>query len=421
MPHWPKILRTNYKDIDLVNIKALLDRLGNPERKIKNVVHVAGTNGKGSTIAFLHAILIAAGYKVNKYISPHLIRFNERITLMNKEVEDNILYSALEECRNKADGLDLTFFEATTAAAFLLFSNADADISFIETGMGGRLDATNVICNPLISVITPISYDHCEYLGSTLISIAKEKAGIIKKNSKCVISWQEREVKDFLIKKAEELCSQSHVFGRDWNLRKNEQGFSYIDSEELNLPKPSLVGIHQTLNAATAIATTKKLNFSISNNQMVEGIKNAYWPARMQRITKGVLYAMLPESYELWLDGAHNPSGAQMVAATLLNMAKMKTIMINGRSKGRDIKGFLVHFKDIIELLYAVKVQWEPMSEDPEKIVDVAKEIGFKASVMPSIKDALNECIKLHGNTPVRILVVGSLYFAGDVMTANQE
>lgn len=419
MPHWPKPYGKKIIDLRLERIKAILKNLGNPHNKLPPVIHVAGTNGKGSTIAFLKSILEASGLKVHVYTSPHIYRFNERIILAGQEINDSYLYELCEETRIATKDLQVTFFEGTTAVAFLAFSRVDADVVLIETGLGGRLDATNIIDNPIATIITPISYDHMEYLGTTLLEIANEKAGIIKRDSPCIISWQVNEVKAFLKKKCSEINSQPFVCTEDWHFEKSDEGFSYFDKVKIELPNPSLVGIHQIINASTAIATLQaQKHFKIAEQNIIYGITQAVWPARMQQIKSGRLYSMLPESCELWVDGAHNPAGAEMLAATLSTLEPKVTFMINGRTQNRDIESFLIYFTNSIKKLYCVPVQSEPLSEKPEVIHEVAKKLGIKSTICSSLLDGISCCID-NEKKPFRIIVCGSLYLASDLLAIN--
>ena len=425
LPHWP--VPHGSKDIvlGLDRVKALLERLGSPEEKLPPVIHVAGTNGKGSTIAYLKAILEHAGYKVHRYTSPHIRQFNERIVLAGKEITDDYLSQVIEETRLAAGDLQTTFFEGSTAAAFLAFSRVKADVLLLETGLGGRLDATNVIGNPRLTVITPISEDHTEYLGNTISAIAYEKAGIIKPKVPCVISWQLKEAQEVLLKKCAEVNAPNYSFDQHWNFEKTTSGFNFIDhvnEEIIPLPDPLLIGIHQIINAATAVATVKLLDdFDISYENICYGLTNTFWPARMQMIKHGVLRDMLPSDWELWVDGAHNNGGAQMLAATIESLWHDKpTYLINGRTGNRDIKSFLAYFKDKVKLVCGVKVRSEPLGELAVNIVNGAKEIGLEAYECDSLPDAI-KFIMQKSNQPSRILVCGSLYLAADVALANKQ
>ena len=424
MPHWPKPFGKNFIDLKLERVKTLLNRVGNPERKLPPVIHVAGTNGKGSTIAFLRTMLNVAGYKVHQYTSPHIIRFNERVIIADKEITDQQLFEVIEECRVCAEDLKLTFFEATTVATFLAFSRYPADIVLLETGLGGRLDATNVVENVILSIITPISYDHMEFLGNSLLEIANEKAGIIKPNSKCVISWQEHEVLNLLIERCKERKCQSYAWQKDWNFAKIDNGFSFVDlskDEKLHFPMPSLKGIHQIVNASTAIAGIKLIStdFYVNDTHIKQALVKTYWSARMEKIQSGVLFSLLTKECELWLDGAHNTFGAEMLSATLDTLPLMPTFLINGRTKDRDIEGFLMCFIGKVEHVVAIPVEYEPLSENPEKIKQIAEKIGFNATVSNSLTEAVQKCLKLAKGEAIRILICGSLYLAGDVMDAT--
>lgn len=425
MPHWPIPMVKNNIMLGLDRVVDLLSRLSNPHHKLPPVIHVAGTNGKGSTIAYLKAIFEDMGLKVHTYISPHLIRFNERIVLAGNEITDNFLYEIMEETRLASIGLHTTFFEATTAAAFLAFSKVRADVLLLEVGMGGRMDATNVIDNPLLSIITPISFDHVEFLGQTLAKIANEKAGIIKPNKPAIISWQMQEAMNVFINKSIIENSETYACGINWNFEVNEAvGFifhDYATNQKTHFPNPSLFGLHQIVNAANVVAACRKLNkyFPIKDDNIINGLKNATWPARMQKIKSGRLFDMLPQGFELWLDGAHNTGGAQMIAATIGNLWQDKPLyIINGRTGERDIKGFLEYFKDIATLVCGIKVLSEPKGETAENIANAANELGFESYACGSIEDAISLIITK--SQTGRILVVGSLYLAGDILLANK-
>jgi dihydrofolate synthase/folylpolyglutamate synthase len=427
LPHWP--IPYGHKPImfGLERVLALLEKLGNPHKKLPPVIHITGTNGKGSTLAYLKYIFEDADYKVHRYISPHLINFNERICLAGEDISDDFLYEIMEETRIAAgDIIETTFFEAITAAAFLAFSKVPADVLLLEVGMGGRLDATNVIDDPILSIITTISYDHTEYLGKELSQIAYEKAGIIKPNCPTVIGWQTQEAFNVLEKKCSEVNSPFYACKHHWDLEPTNNGFNFMDFElnkNVPFPKPNLFGIHQYLNAAVAVASAYCLqDFKLTYNNIANGISKAFWPARMQRINNGVLYNLLPDKWELWLDGAHNNNGAEMVAATAKsewNDGK-PLVIINGRTGDRDIKTFLSFFQDIASFICGVKVRTEPKGESAENIANGAKEMGFEAYACDSLIDAI-ALIKSKFSTPVRILICGSLYLAGDVLLANKQ
>ena len=423
MPHWPVPNLKNPIVLGLERMEALLERLGNPHLKVPPVVHIAGTNGKGSTLAFIKAIMEDAGYIVHRYTSPHLVNFNERISIAGSDISDDALHILLEEVRSHCDGLEATFFEITTAAAFLAFSRTKADVLLLETGMGGRLDATNVVANPIQSIITPISYDHIEFLGDTIEKIAFEKAGIIKQGVDTIISWQESPAKGVLEQATLEKHASPYMCSTDWNFQVVDDSFIFQDSaHSIALPQPNLFGLHQILNAATAVASAIKLrtHFKISDSNIRHGITHAIWPARLQNITNGVLASMLPSGYELWLDGAHNAHGAQMLCATIEHKWHDKPLyIINGRTGDRDIKGFLQYFKPFAKAVYGVRVQTEPKAEKAENIVNAALELCFDAHTASNIKDAISQILS-ESKSPCRILVCGSLYLAGDLLIANR-
>ncbi|MBQ4875409.1 MAG: bifunctional folylpolyglutamate synthase/dihydrofolate synthase [Rickettsiaceae bacterium H1] len=421
MPHWPKPLGKRPIKYNLENVSKLLKRLDHPEKKIPPVIHVAGTNGKGSTIAFMKRVLIESGYKVHVYISPHLVYFNERITLANDCISSPYLYDILEECRYVSSDMEVTFFEGTTAAAFLAFSKVKADVVLIETGMGGRLDATNVIQKPLLTVITPISLDHQECLGNSIELIAAEKAGIIKRDSTCIISEQEELARKVLESYA--IKRRSHVYrkGFEWNcMKQNNQMIFESAQEEIELPLPSLEGEHQIINAGTAIAAltilAKKYNYEIDYRDMVGGITDTKWPARLEKITSGKLADLLPEAFEIFFDGAHNIAGAKAIA----NWAKKQNkeiYLIVGMTKDRDTQSFLMLLKPIIKFLFCVCVQSEPRSQTARSIHLSATKIGINAKECESLTSAFNEIKNLAKEGIV--LICGSLFLAGDVLKQN--
>ena len=433
MPHWPIPRGNRDFNLGLERIELLLDKLGNPHRNLPPVIHVAGTNGKGSTVAYLQAIFEAAGYSVHKYISPHLRYFNERITLNGSFINTDFITQLAEECRivSEENDISITFFEGITAIAFLAFSRIPADILLLEVGMGGRFDATNVIENAICSIITSISYDHMEFLGDTLQKIAFEKAGILKRSGLGIFSWQPSEVMDVLRSHADKVACKQYACGYEWSFNTCDDGSFNITFEDqiITLPPPSLVGIHQYINASTAGVAALKLmpHFHKLNLENIRhGISTASWPARMERITQGVLSTLLPENFELWLDGAHNEAGAQMLAANLeLLQPEAVLYMIHGRTIHRDMKIFLRHFVDCIELISSIEIMGEPDSEDPHRIQAACHELGINAIVSDTIIDSVKDIVSYHlshfgGSVAARIAICGSVFLAGDVMLANK-
>jgi dihydrofolate synthase/folylpolyglutamate synthase len=423
MPHWPIPYGKRPIDLGLERIKELLARLGNPHKKLPPVVHVAGTNGKGSTIAFLKSILEAAGYRVHRYISPHLTQFNERICLAGNNISDEYLYEICEETRLAASDLQTTFFEGTTAAAFLAFARTPADIVLLETGMGGRLDATNVIDKPAATVITPIGFDHTEYLGETLAQIAAEKAGIIKAGVPCIISWQHDEAYKTLESRCHQLQAPIFAHAKQWDFRHHSKDtFLWSDGDKtFEFPLPALQGAHQMINASAAIACLQWLpaEFQFKLEDIANGLIKAKWPARLERIETGVLARKLPPGWELWLDGAHNVQAAEIMASIVDSWDDKPLILINGRTAERDIAGFLKYFQGKASHVIGVTVQSEPRAEKGELISQVAHELGFTTASFDFIDDAVQHAISL-GYDQARILACGSLYLAGDILLANK-
>jgi len=414
-------------DLSLGRIEKLLDRLGNPERKLPPTIHVAGTNGKGSTVAFLRAILEAAGKGVHVYTSPSLVRFHERIRLAQKGgsriVDDERLLKALSAAEKMNDGDEITFFEITTAAALLLFAQESADILLLETGLGGRLDATNVIEKPLASVITPISIDHTEHLGLTLEAIAGEKAGILKRGAPAIIARQEAGPLKVLERTAAKLRIKTFISGEQWNAHEERSRLVYSDEDGLlDLPRPRLIGRHQIENAGTAIATLRVLgDLKIPAAAFEQGISRADWPARMQRLGTGKLIGLLPQGAELWLDGGHNVAGAMAVTASLAELEERvprPLILVAGMLATKDSEGFLACFKGLARELFAVPVPGET-SRKPEEIAAAAEIAGLKGTATAGVEDALKKIAALPLEAPPRVLITGSLYLAGEVLALN--
>lgn len=430
MPHWPTLLGEKPINYGLERIEALMEALGNPQLTLPPVLHVAGTNGKGSTLAFLQAILEAAGYKVHRYTSPHLLQFNERIVLAGEPISNDYLYEIMEECRIAAEKADIpvTFFEGTTAGAFLAFSRIEADIVLLETGLGGRLDATNIVPQPVLTIITPIAMDHMEYLGPELPIIAGEKAGIIKQHVPCVVSLQAEAAMQVLEQKAAAMQTELIALGYDWDVEPLEDESFMFHSKEADskhFPAPGLAGAHQYVNAATAIAAIKALrDFDVTDKQISQGLLDVEWPARLQRLKTGALASQLPEKWELWLDGAHNDAAAHVLGCTLEDWQKqrpMNSYVILGMTRGRDVASFLSHMKSHIDYVAAILVETEPSAIAAEKIAAAASSVGLESAAYDSLEDAMVGIIDRHvGLEPARILITGSLYLSSDALKANK-
>ena len=425
MPHWPKPLGNRPKDLSLERIKSFLDKLNNPEKKIPPIVHIAGTNGKGSTLSFIRYIMQAAGYTVHAYTSPHLVNFNERIVIAGRCISDSELYNLLEECRSAVKDQPITLFEGVTIAAFLAFSRYKADITLIETGMGGRLDATNVIENPILTIITSIALDHTEYLGSTIEAIASEKAGIMKPGVTCVITPQEKSVMNTLEHHAINKKSPLYRGGFEWNCKKQNSKMVFQSAiQSIEFPLPSLSGDHQITNAGTAIAACSilsgKYGFNIEEEDISLGLQNTYWPARLEHIKEGNLISLLPKGFQLFLDGAHNSDGARVLAKWLKENHAEGVYVIFGVTRNRNVQEFLQHLKPYIKLLCAICVKSEPNATNTTVIKEAAGEIGIKAIECESISDAiLNHIVKTHIQNVRTILICGSLFLARDLAIEN--
>lgn len=411
-------------DLSLGRLNRLLAALGNPEQKLPPVIHVGGTNGKGSTVAFLRAMIEAAGKTTHVYTSPHLVHFNERIRLAGKIVSDEALAKALEETERANAGGEITFFEITTAAALLLFSRNPADILLLEVGLGGRLDATNVVEHPLATVITSVSIDHVEYLGPSIENIAAEKAGIFKRGSPAVIAQQSGEALRVLERAARKAGAPLFISGEQWHA--HEEGGRLVYSDEnglLDLPRPRLFGRHQIENAGTAVATLRAIpSLAIPVNAIEAGLQKADWPARMQNLSGGKLAARLPAGSELWLDGGHNAAGADAVAAAVGEMEERvprPLVLITGMLNTKSADDFLSRFSGIARHVFGVSPPGEA-SRPSFEIVAAAHAAGIEAEAANGFLDALNRVNELNLSAPPRVLITGSLYLAGEVLAANE-
>lgn len=412
-------------DLSLGRMERLLAALGHPEKSVPPVLHVAGTNGKGSTIAFLRAMLEAAGKSVHVYTSPHLVRFHERIRLAGALVDEPTLVDALMEAERVNDGAPITQFEITTAAAFLLFSRRPADVLILEVGLGGRLDATNVIERPLASIITPVSIDHTKFLGDTVEEIAIEKAGILKKGVPAIIAQQMDSVRDVI-----EACAARvragplHISMQDWQARE-ERGRLVFEDENglLDIPPPRLSGRHQFENAGTAIATLRALpQLGVTAAHIEAGVQNADWPARLQRITRGKLLDMLPPESELWLDGGHNPAGARVVAETMGDLEERVArplVLVSGILNTKDSDGFFEPFRGLAAAVHTVPIVMSDAGLSPEQVAESAENAGLLARAHKSLESALRSIGVEHGELAPRVLITGSLYLAGEVLDKN--
>jgi len=415
----PKVI-----DLSLGRIERLLQRLGNPERGLPPVVHVAGTNGKGSVIAYLRAMLEAAGQRVHVYTSPHLTRFHERIRLDGALIEEPELVDLLEECETANGPTPITFFEITTAAAFLAFTRHPADILLLETGLGGRLDATNVVERPLLSVITPVSIDHVQFLGDTLEAIAAEKAGILKPGVPAVIGPQAAESLAVIESQASAAGAPLSRAGADWRFESNDTGFTFIeDGTSRDFDRPALSGAHQIENAAIALAAAGRLGgFGLDEETLGRGLSEAQWPGRLQALTQGPLPALLRDGWELWLDGGHNAAAGLALAGELGRRRDRPLHLIFGMMNSKAVKDFLKPLAPQAQSLHAVAIPGEPNSLSAEAAADEARAAGFAASPVHDLAEALAQIVaRADGpeRVPGRVLICGSLYLAGRVLADN--
>jgi dihydrofolate synthase/folylpolyglutamate synthase len=420
-----RLLHPKVIDLSLGRIEGLLAKLGNPERRLPPIVHVAGTNGKGSTVAFLRAMAEAAGRRVHVYTSPHLVHFHERIRLAGHFIADDRLADLLERIELVNGGDPITFFEITTAAAFLAFAEEPADLLLLEVGLGGRLDATNVITAPAVSVLTRISMDHMQFLGETIQDIAAEKAGIIKPNCPAVAGPQaDPAVMDVFQTSAEAAGATLALAGRDWVAEPlGDAGWRYSDGQgTLDMPLPALPGVHQIDNAGAAIAATRHLPFRISDDAIRQSLAAVEWPARLQWLRRGPLVELLPAGWELHLDGGHNDSAGQVLARHLAAWAAdgRKLDLIFGMLGSKRPLDFLAPLAPYVRRLRAVAIPGEAASVTAEDAATLARQAGIEASSCPDLAAAVAELVVFGaGEPPARLLICGSLYLAGTVLAHN--
>ncbi|WPZ37056.1 folylpolyglutamate synthase/dihydrofolate synthase family protein [Thalassobaculum sp. OXR-137] len=400
-------------------------RLGNPQHSVPPVIHVAGTNGKGSTVAYLRAILEAAGHRVHAYTSPHLVRFNERIRLAGELIDDAALSDVLEECEAANGGEPITLFEITTAAAFLAFSRVPADVLLLEVGLGGRFDATNVIDRPLACVITPVSIDHVAFLGDTIEKIAFEKAGTIKPGVPVIVGPQDPRAFQVIADRAAELGAPMTVFARDYSVRRQDDGLVVeVGGEPEVLPLPSLPGAHQIDNAAVAVAVARAVAGSLSNTgeNRAAGLRGVSWPARMQRLTRGPLVERLPAGWSLWLDGGHNADAGRAVSAQVASWRRERpdepVHLIVGMLNTKAADDYLRPFAGLPQSVSTVTIPGETASLSAEALAAMAGTAGVAAAARDDVAAAL-EGIVAGGGERGRVLIAGSLYLAGRILAEN--
>lgn len=415
----PKII-----DLSLIRVERLLARLDHPERQLAPVVHVAGTNGKGSTLAFLDAMLRAASKRTQVYTSPHLVRFHERIRLTDGLIDEAALIALLETCEKENGPDPITFFEITTVAAFLAFARDPADVTLLEVGLGGRLDATNVIAQPRLTAITPISIDHVQYLGDTIEKIAFEKAGILKPGVIGVIGPQPAAALAVIEARAREIGAPLWRFGKEWRAARSGDALIYESNGRTDkYPLPNLPGAFQIENAGLALACAEKLDgFGLDAAAKTHGMTHANWPARVQRLKGGKLSALIPDNWELWLDGGHNASAGEALAAIAQGWNDRPLHLVYGMLNTKAARDFVRPLAPLAQSLTAIAIPGVEASLSAEEAVAEARAAGAQAETAESLEAALRKIAQAHGRTmqAARVMICGSLYLAGHVLALDQ-
>lgn len=412
-----RMIRLHPKVMDLVldRVWRLLGALDNPQDKLPAVIHIAGTNGKGSTQAMIRAGLEGAGRRVHAYTSPHLARFHERIRLAGELISEDALSAVLDECYAANGGEQITYFEITTCAALLAFSRVPADYTLLEVGLGGRLDATNVIERPALTIITPVSIDHTQFLGDTIEQIAGEKAGIIKRGVPCVVGPQVDAALEVIEAQAERLGAPLIAYGQHWHVWEERGRLVYQDEQGLlDLPLPALPGAHQIQNAGAAIAALRHLGFA--EPEAEAAMRNVTWPARMQRLKTGPLVEAAGRA-ELWLDGGHNASAGEALGRYLAGLSDRPTYLICGMLNTKDVRGYLRPLAAHVERLAAVSIPGEANTLPSDQTAQAARDVGMQAAEFDTVAAALADIIAEQPNA--RVLICGSLYLAGQILREN--
>jgi dihydrofolate synthase / folylpolyglutamate synthase len=414
-------------DLSLGRVERLLEALGRPDLTLPPTIHVAGTNGKGSTLAFLRAMLEASGARVHVYTSPHLLRFNERIRLGaeggGKLVDDAALREALETCERANGRQSITFFEITTAAAFLLFSRTQADWLLLETGLGGRYDATNVISAPKATIITSVSLDHPEFLGATVEKIAMEKAGIFKPGAPAVIGFQRDAARNVLERQARRVGAPVAIAGEDFHIYEESGRLVFEDARGLlDLPAPRLQGRHQHENAAAAVAALRAIDPDFPSKAFEAGLLKAEWPARLQRLSRGRLVDAAPPGSEIWIDGGHNEDGGRVLAEAMAEFEERDArplALVCGAQTTKDVRAMLRHFVGLAREVIAVPVEGEHVCWPPEEIAAAAQAMGVSARPAHSLERAVEMLASTAFERAPRVLIAGSLYLAASALALN--
>ncbi len=429
LPHWPIPATLGRRQVDFETVfermNVVLKRLNNPHHKMPPTIHIAGTNGKGSTSSLIAKIFQCSGYKAHLYTSPHLHHCNERIVLSGEKISNNFLYEVLEETRLASENVNLTFMESFTIGAFLAFSKIPADVVVLECGMGGRIDSTNIVENKIATVITPISFDHTEYLGDTIAKIALEKVMIIRQKVPLIVSSQCQEANNLIKIITADQNIESYFFDEDYTVRMDpitkEFDYFFADIFFENLAKPALLGNHQYINFATAITCALALkNFNLSESAIRKAIETVQWPSRLEKINNNLNKIFENKASELWIDGAHNEGGATCLNQWLKEQdSTLKNYIICGFSRGKCKEGFINKFQDTARLI-AVRVNGEPYAEDPQIICNIAKKYYDQIQGFEDLIDALKYISKEQADKPCRVIICGSLHLARDVKKYSQ-
>jgi dihydrofolate synthase/folylpolyglutamate synthase len=402
--------------------RRFMERLGSPHLHMPPVFHVAGTNGKGSTLAFLQAIFETGGMKVHKFTSPHLVRFEERIVVAGKEIGTDMLLDLIDECSRAADQETVSFFEFFTGLAYLAYARQPADVTLIETGLGGTFDATNVV-EKSVALLTRISFDHMRLLGNSLVEIAGNKAGIIKRDCPAVIAPQTLEITDVFLSKAKEMAAPVSLWGREWKTESTADAFEYTGkSGSFRLPKPRLIGSHQIINAGTALAALEVSDFTslLKQDILSRAMNNVAWPGRLQRLDSGHLVDLLPKGWELWVDGAHNDSGADVIVEQAQAWGAGKPLhIITGFKQKKDTEGFYERLVGIPKTVTAVKANIDAPMVAPQELCDDLKQMGFQDARPAENLESAIQSLTFQFTEPQRILITGSLYLVGYALKVN--
>ncbi len=411
----PKVI-----DLSLKRVYEFLKKLDNPHLKLPPTIHIAGTNGKGSTLSFIKNCMENDRKLVHSYISPHLIEFNERINLKGIPINDDLLLEYIHECEEKNNKKEITFFEFTTCLAFIAFSRVYADFLLLEVGLGGRLDATNVIDKPSLSIITPISMDHESFLGNTLEKISKEKAGIMKANVKTIVGKQKKSVLKVLKTQSKKIHSPLFIFGEDWIISRDKKQIKFETNDNTDYyPVPNLIGDHQIENVGIAIAALKQLK--INEKAIKSGVLSTFWPARFQLLKRGSLIQKVKKENqlsEIWLDGGHNEEAGKAVAKTIQELPQEKTYVILGMIKTKNIKKYLKYFQNLELEITGIEIP-EQYSYDEMEILNECKKLNLKCFLSYDLQNAIDNIIEKAQKNSFRIIICGSLYLAGYILKIN--